>query len=514
MNRVTSFILIAWCLGFGGALAHGQTPVLRVLAMPTLSEADPREGRFGRQVDDALFAEWRALVRQAEAAGATILVVEITTPGGDLAIAQQITHELGNLRARGVRTIAYVPEAATSAGALIALGCHELFLAPGAEIGNAIPRKRDAFGQFHDLEPKELTEVLAFAQKLALGSPFHPLLVRAMVDAECEVVVVTNGQAPSELMLVSDFERTFASRPESVRTVQIKSKREALKLVAGGNTIGLPGFPFESVMSRDQLPAALGLGDRPLHREELLQFSIPKDGSLSFRWFDPRLLLLVLAFVFLVLEIKTPGVGLFSILAILSLFGYFLVGMEDSASLGLCMGLLVVGVALLATELFLLPGFGIFGISGLLCILLSIYGATIDLPGTTAVDRLIPDSGADWERVQSWFLRLLVTAIAGVLGALFLFPQLHRLPFLRQLALGRASSETSEQAASSAADLHSLPSIGAFGVAETTLRPSGKARFGNLHADVVSDGTWIESGLPVRVVRREGNKIVVSGVPS
>ncbi len=54
-----------------------------------------------------------------------------------------------------------------------------------------------------------------------------------------------------------------------------------------------------------------------------------------------------------------------------------------------------------------------------------------------------------------------------------------------------------------------IPAVGAEGSSETTLRPAGKARIGGRLVDVVSEGEFIEKGAPLRVVRLEGNWVVV-----
>jgi membrane-bound serine protease (ClpP class) len=52
-------------------------------------------------------------------------------------------------------------------------------------------------------------------------------------------------------------------------------------------------------------------------------------------------------------------------------------------------------------------------------------------------------------------------------------------------------------------------SVGDCGVAESPLRPAGRAIFGEEYLDVVTDGSYVERGRQVRIVQMSGNRIVV-----
>ena len=54
--------------------------------------------------------------------------------------------------------------------------------------------------------------------------------------------------------------------------------------------------------------------------------------------------------------------------------------------------------------------------------------------------------------------------------------------------------------------------LGAIGVAATTLRPAGKAQFGDDYLDVIAEGDYVNPGSRVQVIEIEGNRIVVKEV--
>ena len=70
-----------------------------------------------------------------------------------------------------------------------------------------------------------------------------------------------------------------------------------------------------------------------------------------------------------------------------------------------------------------------------------------------------------------------------------------------------AATNTAEGYSSSRHEAKSL--LGATGIAETNLRPSGKGRFGNELVDVVTEGDLIEKGKPITIVEVQGSRVVV-----
>ena len=146
-------------------------------------------------------------------------------------------------------------------------------------------------------------------------------------------------------------------------------------------------------------------------------------------------------------------------------------------------GLMVVGLGLLAVEVLVIPGFGVIGVAGIAGIVASGYVAVTELPAEYAG----------------------LTIMAGVAAAGGLFWLFPRTRVARSLVL-----ET--QTVGGAADDSLKTLIGLEGMAVTPLRPSGTAEIANKSVDVVSDGQYVESGTTVRVVAVEGSRVVVEPV--
>ncbi len=194
------------------------------------------------------------------------------------------------------------------------------------------------------------------------------------------------------------------------------------------------------------------------------------------------------------LEFKTPGFGIFGILGISCLLLFFfghhiagLAGMEDVL-------LFFIGIALLAVEVFITPGFGLMGISGLILIFLALINAMIEhVPGTW---RPISFSA------ETFALPLLKVTVsfAGALALVaFAGKFLPQTKVFQNLTLTTVLGHVTEEV-----DL-----LGLVGISHSDLRPGGTAYFGERKLDVVTHGDYIRHASSVRIVEVHGNRIVV-----
>lgn len=146
--------------------------------------------------------------------------------------------------------------------------------------------------------------------------------------------------------------------------------------------------------------------------------------------------------------------------------------------------LLLVGSVLLAIEVFVIPGFGAVGITGV---------AAMVLAGVLA-----------WAKLD--------TSAAGMALGLGLGASALTLWLVPKTALARGVILTSQGEGVAPKEQGAL--LGLIGVALTPLRPAGTARIGGRSFDVLSSGAYVEPGTPVRVIRVEGPAVVVEPVDS
>lgn len=171
---------------------------------------------------------------------------------------------------------------------------------------------------------------------------------------------------------------------------------------------------------------------------------------------------------------------------------------------GLEISLFVIGMGCLAIEFFVLPGFGVFGISGILLVLGSLIMASQSFTGFSLE--------YDLARAGQTFATLGVALLAVLAASIMISSNLHRIPILKNLVL-EAPAGNIEQASEPQLRpdllMPDAPLVGATGQAVTILRPSGKARINKQLIDVVSDGPFIEEGASITVVQVQKNRIVV-----
>jgi membrane-bound serine protease (ClpP class) len=202
---------------------------------------------------------------------------------------------------------------------------------------------------------------------------------------------------------------------------------------------------------------------------------------------------------------NTPGFGVPGTIGLVAFGTVFLASFLAGRPDWLPPLLFVAGLAMLGVEVFVTPGFGVLGSLGLLLLL---GGIVLALPGFVG----LPQRDFEYaELVQALLatVGVLVTfaVCAFVLGRFF--PQI---PVLGKLVLSpSAVSDGSSHAA--AARQETGAKVGDTGRTLTKLRPAGKARFARQLADVVTEGDFLDAGQPVRIVRVQGNRIVVEPVP-
>jgi membrane-bound serine protease (ClpP class) len=265
--------------------------------------------------------------------------------------------------------------------------------------------------------------------------------------------------------------------------------------------------------------AALGLGQAVADEEELKGLyglrgkMIRVDGP---SWVDTLVsvltdpyvswLLLFVGLFMLVIELKLPGIGLPAItsaLAFLLFFwSHYLSGTADQLEIIL----FLVGLVCLGVELFVFPGFGIFGMPGILLMLASIVMASHTF--------VWPSQEYEFREMGYTLVQLIIALGAVGGGAIVLARYLPSIPFLNRLVLKPepwTGVESVDQAAKPPLEGYESLAflIGETGRTTSPLRPAGKARFGNLLVDVTADGYYVDADSLVEVIDVQGPKVIV-----
>lgn len=486
MNRFQRSILLAGliCSGLGLRLAAEGLYVV-----PIRGDIEPSTAVFVRKQ-----------ATEAVRAGADIIVFDIDTFGGRVDSALRISSFIGSVK--GPKTVAYVrsgPDAlgvSWSAGALIAMSCSAVYMAPGTSIGAAAPVVAGADGQSQAAGEKVVSAVRSQMAALAEKNGFPPAIALAMVDADVELWEVERDGG-SLLMTAADAEAAEkAGTAKKLRLVSAAGK--LLSLTAGeAERFGLSSGTVGDI---GELASRLGVG-AVVELERSLA-----DGIVVFITSAAvQSILILLGLVAIFLEINTPGFGIpgtVAVVAFLILFGSnALIGTVGSVELIL----FIVGLGLLAVELFLLPGFGVAGISGIIAIAAALV--------LSMQDFVVPTLDWEWELLGRNVLTVGVGLLASIaaIGVLALAgPRLRLFDAftLKATIAGTAHPDPVTPGEAQGGSAH--PLLGHVGVALSTLRPSGRAEIDGVSYSVESDGTFIEPGERVVVRGSRTGTIIVT----
>lgn len=390
---------------------------------------------------------------EAEASGAAFVILDMDTPGGRVDAAQRITDAL---RDANVPVYTLVNRRAFSAGALIALATDRIYMRPGSVIGAATPV--DGSGQ--KAPEKIVSAMRSEMRSLAEERGLDPDVAAAMVDEDIAVEGLVDAGKLLTLTTDDAVRIGYATEIEDMDALLAELETSAGSLVSA----------------------------QANWAEQIVRFfSNPVVAPF----------LLTLGFLGLITEIKTPSFGMAGAAGLLSLSLFFgshlivgLAGLEDLL-------IFAAGLALVGVEVFLIPGFGLFGILGALGILAGLYMSMLGGLPTTP----------DFTRAG---LVLSTTALFVVVSAWVMIRTLPRSSRLTKSGIFLTSAtdrSTGYESSHARAEL-----VGRVGTAVTDLRPSGTGLFDEERIDVVSEAPWITQGTPIKIISAEGYRHVVREV--
>ncbi len=432
-------------------------------------------------------------LERAKAMGAETVVIEIDSPGGMLVSSVEIAEHLAKID--WARTIAFVPREAISGAAIFSLACDEIVLLPSARIGDAGPIIEGEDARFRDAPEKVVSYLARVVRDLASAKGRSPDLAEAMVNKKLELVRVREKEdGPWKILPKSRVEQ--GDRWQAVEPIPESAPDKYLTL-NGEQAVRL-GLASVTVAGAGELEQYLKLEEDPVR---LRQTSVDVLILLLNSWLGTGFLLFV-GLVALFFELSAPGTGVGGLIAglcfVLFFWSHFLGGTAGWLEVILFLS----GLVFLAMELFVIPGFGVAGLSGILLLIASVVMASYQ--GHLPDDRI---ALAQAGRAAAAFV---VAVAAGGITLMVIGPRMQRLPMFKRLVLAPPVADETEAAADESGQASEFGVVvGDEGTADTPLRPAGRAIFGEEYVDVVADGRFIDAGRPIRVIEIQGNRVVV-----
>ncbi|MCX5638609.1 MAG: hypothetical protein NTX52_13100 [Planctomycetota bacterium] len=465
-------------------------------------------------IDDGLFKSIKRRTKIALDSEAGYLIYEIGTYGGLLESADDISKYLILETGKKARTVAYITSEAISAGAMISVSCQDIIMRENTTIGDCAPIAIGAKLEGVEREKAESFVRAAF-MRAAEANGYPAVLLKAMVSMQTEVYRVKNLQTGAYEFFESDKISADPNKYELDKKELIVRSDELLTLTASK--------AYEYGIARAQVKDLAGALDFLARRDGVSFVGEPIVLKTNWseemvRWLNnPAVMavLVMLALLGVYVEFSTPGVGLPGLVAVvcfmLIIGSKYLVGLANWVEVVL----FVVGVLLLMVEVFILPGFGIAGILGMICVLVGVFGMLVRNPP----DRLPwPQNALDWETFTSGVLGLSLGFAGFIILAWLLGKYLPKVQFLSGLMLvptpAKQGDEVEVSMTTTPESKAESVNIGDTGIAVSTLRPAGKAKFGEAVVDVVAEGEFLEAGTKVKITEIYGNRVVVKTVES
>lgn len=490
------------------ALSQGQA-VVSTARQPTAQAAVIScEG----MIDDGLRRSIRRRTQIALNAGVDYIIYEIDTYGGFVQSAVDISDDLILRFGKKARTVAYVTTKAISAGAMISVSCQDVIMRENTTIGDCAPIALG--GQLEGVEREKAESfVRGIFERAAEANGYPKALLRAMVTMQIEVWQVKNRQSGEYEFFESDTLPKDPNKYDLDNKERIVKNTEILTLTAS--------------QARQYKIARAVVNDR----QGVLDFLARREGVTfagepmvlktlwseeMVRWlYSPAVMavLVMVALLALYIELSTPGIGLPGLVALICfaviIGSKYLVGLANWVEVAL----FILGLVLLAIEIFVLPGFGIAGGLGIICVLVGLFGMLIKNPP----NRLPwPHSSLDWQLFVSGVLGLSLGVAGFIALAWLLAKYLPKFQFLSGLMLApTAATQGGQMRVSMTAPPESkiaALNVGDIGEVTSTLRPTGKARFGDAVVDVVAIAEFLDKGTQVQIAEIHGNRVVVKKV--
>lgn len=424
-----------------------------------------------KEIDNTTRIYLRNGLTEAQKLGADAVLLHLNTYGGLLEAADSMrTAILYNK----IPVYVFIDNNAASAGALISIACEKIFMRKGANIGAAtvvnqtgaaLPDKYQSYmrSMIRSTAEAHGKDTIIHGNDTTYKWKRDPLIAEAMVD---ERVVVSNLIDTGKVL-------TFT----------------ADEAVIWGYCDGIAETPDEVITKY------LGYNDYEIKKYEPSWYDNLK-GFLMSPVLQSLLIIIIIGGIYF--EMQTPGLGFPSAAAVVAAILYFAPLYLDGLAQNWEILIFVLGLILIIAEIFVIPGFGIAGISGIIFL---VAGLTLSLLNNTDFNF----EGVSTKEVGEASLTVLFGLGLGFTLMLWLSNKIGTKGLFRKVALHKDLEES-----------HSSPSlvslIGKEGIAFTVLRPSGKVMIDNELYDGVSDLGFIEKGTKVKVVRFENAQVYVESL--
>lgn len=393
---------------------------------------------------------------QANEIKADVIILHLNTFGGMLDVADKIRTMILESK---IPVWVFIDNNAASAGALISIACDSIYMCSGASIGAA-----SVVNQNGEIMPDKYQSYMrSLMRSTAEANGRDPNIAEAMVDP-----------------------RVFIEGVNDTGKVLTFTTQEAI----------LNGYCEGSAQNIDEILKNNNIIDYTIIEQELswIDYFI---GFLVNPIVSGILIMLIIGGIYF--EFQTPGVGFPLIVAITGAVLYFAPLYLEGLASNWEILLFIAGVGLLAAEIFVIPGFGVAGVSGIFLIIMSLTFS------------LVHNEGFDFQFTGiSSILKAFFIVIISIISSFFLSIWLGQ-KILSSTRFGELSLFTTQKSSEGfvSVDISLKEYVGKKGIASTLLRPSGKITVDDDLFDATAETGFIDKGENVIIVKFENQQMIV-----
>ncbi|MDO8967251.1 nodulation protein NfeD [Algoriphagus sp.] len=417
--------------------------------------------KIDSNIDPAMNRRVKLALEEAKKSEATLILIEMDTYGGAVNDADEIRTMILESE---IPVYVFINKDAASAGALISIACDSIYMAPGGSIGAATVVSGADGAAAPD---KYQSYMRSMMRSTAEAKGRDPRIAEGMVDEKIEI------EGISEAGTVITF-----------------SVSEAIK----------HGFCEGEYKSIDEILKAQNLDTAEIiaYEEDFI------DKIISF-FLNPAisgvLILIIIGGIYF--ELQTPGVGFPILAAVVATLLYFIPFYLNGLAENWEILVFITGIILLAVELFVIPGFGIFGVLGIVFILGGLVLGM--LPNQDFNFDFVPAS-----QLFGALLTVILAALASVGLVFWLTPKINQWGAFSTITL----SSIQERSEGYTSSIYAASLLGKEGIVHSRLRPSGRVEIDGEIYDASSRGDFIDQGEKIIVVSTEGTSLKVKKLES
>ncbi|HEY0008073.1 MAG TPA: hypothetical protein VGB55_05070, partial [Tepidisphaeraceae bacterium] len=417
-------------------LAQSSQPDTQPATQPATQPVSARAAvlHIEGEITDYTAGQLERRIKKAKDAGADTLILHINTPGGGVGAALEMSRLLKRT-SETMHTIAFVDPIAYSAGTMIAVACREIYMAPGGMIGDCAPIIMGPSGlqEITGAERAKMeSPIVADFEDSAERNGYDPLLVRSFVQYQVVIHLIQNPQGERRFVYTEEYKRLINEGWTIVPGVKDPLDDESTLLTMNNTTAERIGFSRGTFDSVDSLARARGMTIVERYETTASEALLGLLNGAAVRGLLATVFLMTLYASF-----SHPGTGFPEVTALIT--GSLLLGVPLLTGYAgwLEIILIFVGIALLALEMFIIPGFGFAGITGLIMLLAGLVMSFVpsEAPGLPSGPSFTPQLQGTQTALKEGLIVVTTGLLASVGLWIWISRYLPKIPYANRLIL-------------------------------------------------------------------------------